>query len=49
MHTSGKAFVISCLGVSSLAGAQTPAPDAAAAVVAAAREALGGEKKLTAV
>jgi hypothetical protein len=48
MRTFGQAILI-CLAVSSLAGAQTPAPDAAAAVVAAAREALGGEKKLAAV
>ena len=43
--------LISCLAVSTLAGVQpTPAPpDAAAAVVAAAREALGGDKKLAAV
>jgi hypothetical protein len=49
MRTFRHAIVISCLGVSCLAGGQTPAPDAAAAVVAAAREALGGEKKQTAV
>ena len=41
--------LISCLAVSALAGAQPVPPDAAAAVVAAAREALGGEKKLAAV
>jgi hypothetical protein len=41
--------LISCLAVSALAGAQPIPPDAAAAVVAAAREALGGEKKLAAV
>lgn len=37
------------LSASVLAGALAPAPDPAAAVVAAAREALGGEKKLAAV
>ena len=41
--------LISCLAVSVLADAQPVPPDAAAAVVAAAREALGGEKKLAAV
>ena len=41
--------LISCLAVSALAGAQPVPADAAAAVVAAAREALGGEKKLAAV
>jgi hypothetical protein len=41
--------LISCLAVSALAGAQPVPPDAAAAVVAAAREALGGDKKLAAV
>ena len=41
--------LISCLAVSALAGAQPVPADAAAAVVAAAHEALGGEKKLAAV
>jgi hypothetical protein len=41
--------LISCLAISALAGAQPVPPDAAAAVVAAAREALGGDKKLAAV
>jgi len=41
-------FCVFCVAVG-LVGAQGPAPDAAAGVLAAAREALGGEKKLTAV
>lgn len=49
MRTFGQSLVIICLGVSALVAGQAPAPDAAATVVAAAREALGGEKKLTAV
>src|SRR6185312_15713393 len=38
-----------CLAMSALAAAQTSSPDAAATTVSAAREALGGEKKLAAV
>lgn len=49
MRTFGYSMAIVGLTASTLAGAQAPAPDAAAAVVAAAREALGGEKKLSAV
>jgi hypothetical protein len=41
--------LISCLAVSALARTQPVPADAAAAIVAAAREALGGEKKLAAV
>ena len=41
--------LISCLAIAALAGAQPVPTDAAAAVVSAAREALGGEKKLAAV
>src|SRR5437868_12697953 len=49
MRTFGKSIVSICLALSAPAAAQPPAPDPAAAVVAAAREALGGEKKLAAV
>ena len=48
MRIFGQSFVTICLGISVPAGAQAPAPDAAG-VVAAARERLGGEKKLAAV
>ena len=48
MRRFGHTVVVSCLAMSALAGAQAPPPDAAG-VIAAAREALGGEKKLTAV
>src|ERR1043165_2056430 len=41
--------LISCLTVPAVAGVQPAASDPAAAVIAAAREALGGEKKLSAV
>ena len=49
MRIFGQFVLIICLAASALAGAQSLAPDAAAGVLAAAREALGGEKKLTAV
>src|SRR5471030_1964674 len=50
MRIFGQFVPIACLAASTLAGAQSaPAPDAAPGVLAAAREALGGEKKLTAV
>jgi hypothetical protein len=49
MRRFGQSLVIICLGMSAPAAGQAPAPDAAAAVVAAARDALGGEKKLAAV
>jgi hypothetical protein len=49
MRAFGPYILISCLAASALAAAQPPAPDAAAGVIAAAREALGGEKKLAAV
>jgi hypothetical protein len=49
MRTFGQSFVIICLAISTLAGTQSPPPDPAAAVLAAAREALGGEKKLAAM
>ena len=49
MRRFGQSLVVICLAMSSAGTAQAPAPDAAAGVVAAAREALGGEKKLSAV
>ena len=49
MRAFGPYILISCLAASALAAAQPPAPDAAAGVIAAAREALGGEKKLAAI
>jgi hypothetical protein len=49
MRTFVQSLGIIGLSASVIAGAQAPAADAAATVVAAAREALGGEKKLTAV
>ena len=49
MRTFGHFILIGCLAASALAGAQSPAPDAAAGVLTAARDALGGEKKLSAV
>jgi hypothetical protein len=49
MRSSGQSVAIVCLAMSALLAAQAPAPDAAATAVAAAREALGGEKKLSAV
>lgn len=49
MRTSGQFVLVVCLVASALAGAQSPAPDAAAGVLASAREALGGEKKLSAL
>ena len=49
MRRFGQSLVVICLTMSSAGTAQAPAPDAAAGVVAAAREALGGEKKLGAV
>src|SRR5471032_1871405 len=49
MRTFGHFILIACLAASALAGAQSPAPDASAGVLAAAREALGGDRKLIAV
>jgi hypothetical protein len=49
MRTFGQFVLIACLAAFALAGAQSPAADAAAGVLAAAREALGGEKQLAAV
>jgi hypothetical protein len=49
MHAFGRFAAILCLAASALLGAQVPAPDAAAGVLAGAREALGGEKKLAAL
>jgi hypothetical protein len=49
MRRIGQMAMMVCLAMSALAAAQTPAPDAAVATVSAAREALGGEKKLAAV
>jgi hypothetical protein len=50
MRKFGQSLVIICLATTAaVAGIQSPAPDAAAGVLAAAREALGGEKKLAAV
>ena len=49
MRIFGQFVLILGLAASTLAGAHSPAPDPAAAVLAAAREALGGEKKLSAV
>jgi hypothetical protein len=48
MRTLRPWIVVVCVAASALAAAQTP-PDAAAGAIAAAREALGGEKKLSAV
>ena len=49
MRRSGRIVVAICLAMSAAAGAQAPPLDAAAPVIAAAREALGGETKLAAV
>ena len=56
MRTFGKLVAVASMGavvcglaVRTIAGAQAPAPDASAGVLAAAREALGGEKRLAAV
>jgi hypothetical protein len=49
MRTFRKPLVIICLAMTPVAGIRSQAPDPAAGVLAAAREALGGEKKLAAV
>lgn len=49
MRTRAHALLIACLAAGALVAAQGPAPDAAAKVLASAREALGGDKKLAAV
>ena len=49
MRKTRRFLAILCLAAPVPAGAQSAAPDAAAGVVAAAREALGGETKLVAV
>jgi hypothetical protein len=49
MRKFGQFLPIIGLAVATLAGAQPPPSDAAAGVIAAAREALGGEQKLAAV
>ena len=49
MRNLGLSITVMCLAVSTLAGTQAPAPDPAAVVLAAARQALGGEKKLSSV
>lgn len=49
MRNSGQLIAIMCLAASAFARTQSPPPDAAASVLAAAREALGGERKLAAV
>ena len=48
MRTSGCALLTVCLASYAI-DAQSPAPEAAATVLAAAREAMGGEKKLAAI
>ena len=45
----GQFVLITSLAGSALAGAQSPPPDARARVLSAAREALGGERRLAAV
>ena len=49
MRKLGQSLAIVWLAASALVGTQAPAPDAAAGVLAATREALGGEKKLSGV
>jgi hypothetical protein len=49
MRAFGHVFLLICMAAAAVPRAQSPAADAAAAVLAAAREALGGEKKLAAV
>ena len=49
MRIFGQFALILCLAASALAGAQSPPSEAVAGVLAAAREALGGDKKLAAV
>lgn len=49
MRTRAHAVLTVCLAAGALVAAQGPAPDAAARVLAGAREALGGDKKLAAV
>jgi hypothetical protein len=49
MRKFGRFLALIGLAVATLAGAQPPPPDAAAGVIGATREALGGEKKLAAV
>ena len=49
MREFGQSIVFICLAVAASSGTQFAPPDLAAGVLAAAREALGGEKKLAAV
>jgi hypothetical protein len=49
MRKLGQSIAAICLAAAAMPSAQAPAPDAASGVLAAAREALGGEKKLAAV
>ena len=49
MRNLWQPIVIVCLTASAFAGAQSTAPDAAAAIMAATRAALGGEARLSAV
>ena len=49
MRAFGRFVAIFCLAAAALPRAQAPAPDAAAGILTAAREALGGEKKLAAL
>ncbi len=49
MRTRAHAVLTACLAAGALVAAQGPAPDAAAKVLAGAREALGGDKKLAGV
>jgi hypothetical protein len=48
MRKFGQSLAVIILAAATLAGAQSP-PDVAAGVIAAAREALGGETRLAAV
>jgi hypothetical protein len=49
MRRFGQLVTFVCLAMSAPVAAQAPSPDAAAGAISAAREALGGEKKLAAV
>jgi hypothetical protein len=49
MRKLGQSIAVIWLAASAMTGAQAPPPDAASGVLAAAREALGGEKKLSGV
>ena len=49
MRACGRFVAIFCLAAAALPRAQVPAPDAAAGILTAAREALGGENKLAAL